>query len=454
MSIRARQFFFAILAALFIISAPLVILYATGYRYNFKKKLIEKTGSLVLDSAPKKARVLINGEDARKITPARFARLLPDDYRIRMEKTGYHPWEKTLPVTSKHTTFATDVTLFKIASPETVWEGRISKAAPSPDGGKIAIISPGAEDETKSDDRLIAFSLSKPEPKIIFSLAKTRILDALWSPDGENILIKTEGAGGQRFFIVNPASGEQNQINMTAKQAFSELVWGTRSDILFGTVKKNNGYAIYKLNPRSAGPAELLGLGGAAIYSSKQSIYTIAGDKNGSRLLELAADKAASPREILRLRPGKYKFLPSPENILTVVNEEEPRMYVISPSAEDPVILEERAHIGSWSPSDKKLIITDNFELQVFEPELNHIKFITRYGKQIKKALWIDSEAQVVLQFDDSILGLELDSRGERYSPTLAEAEMIFDLFFSKDGETAYFVSGEREMKLFKLLIQ
>lgn len=325
MSVRSRQIIFLFLAAFFLISAPLIMIYAVGYRYNLTKKKLELTGALVLDSEPERARILINGVDAHKITPARFPRLLPDDYRVRMEKENYHAWEKTLTVTSKHTTFATDVLFFHSSAPENV-------------------------------------------------------------------------------------SGEE----------------------------------IKKIRPAAPKTSDT--------YSYSGYLYSLTATSADTKLVRVA--KGGPREEIAILKNGHYKFIPSPDDLLTLLDGERARLYVINPRLRDPIVLEERATLGEWSPSGKKLLLSDDFELHVYEPEKNEILFITRYGNMIKKALWLESEAHAILSFDNQLVGLELYSHGERYSPTLLEMKKISDLFLNNDMDTAYFLSEtENEKKWFKLPI-
>ena len=64
-----------IFITLFLLIAPILIIDATGYRYNFKKNRLEKTGILYLDSQPHAALIYLNGK-YQDTTPTRFSRLL------------------------------------------------------------------------------------------------------------------------------------------------------------------------------------------------------------------------------------------------------------------------------------------------------------------------------------------------------------------------------------------
>ena len=43
MNLRYRRMLYLAFIAVFLAAAPLIILYAAGYRYNFKRQKIEKT---------------------------------------------------------------------------------------------------------------------------------------------------------------------------------------------------------------------------------------------------------------------------------------------------------------------------------------------------------------------------------------------------------------------------
>jgi PEGA domain len=104
----------------FLILAPIVILYTAGFRYNSKKQRVEKVGIIFVRSRPSGADIYLDGKKRSETTPARLRNLLPGDYDVKISKNGYSDWEKTLPVGSELTTFAESVALFKNADPEEI----------------------------------------------------------------------------------------------------------------------------------------------------------------------------------------------------------------------------------------------------------------------------------------------------------------------------------------------
>lgn len=103
---------------LFLVAAPLVVLYTAGYRWNGKKMRPEKVGIIFLRSKPAGADIRLDGELRSETTPARLRDLLPDTYEVKVSKDGYSSWSKRLSVQSALTTFAEGIMLWKDGVPE------------------------------------------------------------------------------------------------------------------------------------------------------------------------------------------------------------------------------------------------------------------------------------------------------------------------------------------------
>lgn len=113
-----RHILFFLFAAGFLISAPLVVLYTAGYRYHFDSGKIVQTGVLNVTSIPKGATVFIDGQIQNERTPAVVSNVIPGPHVVSVTKDNYTSWEKTLEVSSKQSTFASQIVLFLIQAPE------------------------------------------------------------------------------------------------------------------------------------------------------------------------------------------------------------------------------------------------------------------------------------------------------------------------------------------------
>jgi len=117
---------------LFFLLVPVIILYTSGYRYDFQNGLLKETGSVNVDVVPNTAEVYINNIKVKSKIPIRLNNLAPSKYSVAIKKDGYLDWYKNIEVTSKETVYIKDVVLFKKNTPELMLEGKIEETALSP----------------------------------------------------------------------------------------------------------------------------------------------------------------------------------------------------------------------------------------------------------------------------------------------------------------------------------
>jgi hypothetical protein len=111
-----RKFLFSFFLFLFLVFGPTLIFYSLGYRFDFEKKKITKTGGIFIKALPKEVEVLIEGKTKKKTDPffgsLLIENLLPKKYKVRVEKEGYFPWEKELEVEEEKVTEVKNLILF------------------------------------------------------------------------------------------------------------------------------------------------------------------------------------------------------------------------------------------------------------------------------------------------------------------------------------------------------
>lgn len=98
---NTRRIYLALFAALFLITVPIAILYASGYRFD-KSLVIDTIGGISLNVPIGDAEVSINGKKVgvSGIFNRNFFidNLPPDTYALMVEREGYYPWYKTVIV--------------------------------------------------------------------------------------------------------------------------------------------------------------------------------------------------------------------------------------------------------------------------------------------------------------------------------------------------------------------
>lgn len=166
------------------------IQFAKGYRPDLQNHSLSGTGLLNITSYPKSARVIINNK-LTTVTDDKLY-LLPGNYQLKIEKDGFHPWTKTLPVKTELVTSA-DARLFPIItaiSPLTFYQVR--NTAANLDGTKIAYVLKNSPQEVSNG--LYIYSITGN----LLGSSNVQIADnsgrdysaalLIWSPDSSQIL--------------------------------------------------------------------------------------------------------------------------------------------------------------------------------------------------------------------------------------------------------------------------
>ena len=188
---KTRRLIVNILTVIFLVGGTIAaIQYAKGYRPNLKDRSLQGSGLLSITSYPKSARVMING----KLTTVTDDKLYlsPDDYTIKIEKDGFHPWTKIVPLKPELVSNA-DARLFPIitaTSPLTFYQ--VSNPIVNPDGSKIAYVQTKSPVDTANGLYVHSFSgtfLNSQYVQITDNETKdfTKAL-LVWSPDSTQIL--------------------------------------------------------------------------------------------------------------------------------------------------------------------------------------------------------------------------------------------------------------------------
>jgi hypothetical protein len=196
-----------IFATIFLISAPVLIFYTSGYRFNPNKITIERNGTLIVDSVPRGATVFLNDQDIRDATAATLQNLAPGPYKIRVTRNAYLPWEKTLDVRAEQVTFANSIHLWFSAPATLVRQGLYSRITASTDGDTIAALDASSTEMLflTTDNRLIS-RVRAPESDLI-AQAPIR-----WSLNGTSLLLGGTNVGDEAWWTAPDALSRESGV--------------------------------------------------------------------------------------------------------------------------------------------------------------------------------------------------------------------------------------------------
>ncbi len=106
MSLFKRRVLLIIAIFIFVISAPLIIIYTLGYKFNPISNDVTPTGGVYFKIIPKGVKIFFDGELKKENTlytlgSGLFIKDLPEKkYQVEIQKQGYHSWRKEISVRS------------------------------------------------------------------------------------------------------------------------------------------------------------------------------------------------------------------------------------------------------------------------------------------------------------------------------------------------------------------
>ncbi|MBU1045845.1 hypothetical protein KJ616_01850 [Patescibacteria group bacterium] len=222
MTKRFKKILFFSICGLFIIVTPIVILYASGYRFDFDNMRIVQTGGLFFKISPPGVMVYMNDEPYKKTSfffdTALISGLLPKSYQISIQKNDYHSWEKELAVEEKMVTEAKSIVLFPKNPLFNLAFKNIEALFPAPDEKK-AVVEIAADKgwsfasfdcQNQKQEQILAESdlqilESDNAPAITQKISGTEPTNIIWSSDSKRILIELDKKGEKQYLATEPS---------------------------------------------------------------------------------------------------------------------------------------------------------------------------------------------------------------------------------------------------------
>ncbi len=124
MTLLQRRFFLFFFAVLFVTTAPIIVLFAKGYRFDSHGKIFIYSGSVTVKSWPRDVDIYINNkkQEKKKVNVINSSYTIngirPGKYVVRCEKDGYTSWTKNIEVHSGISTEMWNILLFPVDNME------------------------------------------------------------------------------------------------------------------------------------------------------------------------------------------------------------------------------------------------------------------------------------------------------------------------------------------------
>lgn len=421
MSLYQRRLLFYSFFLLFILIAPFALLYATGQKINWQELSIQKTGSLVIESEPNNADIFINNRRPtafiqrlfnRNVMPrttATLSNLTPGPYVVRLELSGYFPWEKEITIKPNEVYNLGPVELFKHSSPQLQTSlSNNNTGLVSPD--KNIILLPDA-----NNLRLINFKKNIDQT---ISLSSSRLLEAQWSAHNQWCLINQE-------FVIN----ENGETSITLKELAplepQFLRWdNNQAHLLFFEDKE----ILYSLNLNTKKVTKQLDLRPLLVgrelidyQPNGRQLYLIFRTNQETQFITIDQNNP-SRQSTLLLPNGQFHFLPTDAKTLLIEQAtqtlyliEQPLPLFLAPRL---TIVAENYKVGRWS-NDTLIYATP---LEIRQWDNNKEQLVGRLGGTIIDVALIPNRQALLIATKTSISLWPINN--QPYTPTTTILEM------------------------------
>lgn len=431
MNLRTRRIIYITFILIFFLIAPLLIFFALGYRYNFIKGRVEKTGVLFIKSYPKNADIYLNGKLSKNTTPTQISRLLANNYEIKIIKEGYFPWTKILPIYQQTTTFIEDVTLFKNKLDfKNLLLGNFTDLLVSPDSTKVVILK---EDSQKSS--ILLFNLVNQKDKLLFqsTIPKTNFTIDCWCNSSNKIIVKAD----YDYLIINAETANVTSLYELTARLFEQVKCDYFNDNFFYGLKNNYLYKIDLLGKKTT-------------ILSNERIIAFQPWQTKLLYIDTVKDKYTLKsrlnneiKDILVLPSSRnYQFIFSDRDEFALLNQDEAIVYLINPIQEQP-FKRMLTNVNNLKWYDKQLIYWNDFELWVYYPESDERILLERASNTIQNAFWHPAFVYVFGQINNVLKVYELDSRDRRNVHELLTLTKVTqdNIFVNKKGDKLYLIT-------------
>ncbi len=427
MTLRTRRIIYILFFIFFGITAPLVVLYTTGYRWNYYKNKVDKIGNLVIRTTPKKVFINLNDAQIEKSTPWRFNNLLPNKYNIKISKPGFSSWEKNLNVYSGETTFAEHIYLFKINPNITPLTNQVDFWTYN-DLENLIIFQ-------KNNELKILNLNNNIEQKI--NELNEKILESQWSLDKQILLLTADKT---YFFwrIQDPNKIIVIDRKKSLGQMFNCKLIKDNSLTILCADDKN----IFYLEPFSLKQTNIISNRDTKIfdfYFDNNLVYYL--EKNNLdnniylRIKALNITNESFPDYLLPYSEN-YKYLNIQNKKATILDEKNNKLYVLNLDKNEVGFnnsskIYNDVESAFYSPNNT-LVFYNSWEVWIEKD--GKTSLITRQANPINQVLWYPSNNHLLLLQKNGLEMIELDDRDKINRTQILNLENINKSSLVKSG--------------------
>lgn len=444
--------------AVFLVASPAVIIYSQGYAINLKTFSLIKTGGIFIATTPKGVLVHINNRltattSALPLTQGKLvSRLLPGEYAVKIEKSGYFSWDKKLKVEPQLVTEARNIFLIPKESKAQTIEADVNDVIMSDSNAAIAYIKENG----------VAI-LDVASPKIIPLAAQEdeRIGKVRFGADENYLVVESLQKNKSRKYLFHIGSRERTEIVEDDVERYVKIRQYGKGEPKIIALSTAN--ALYAVDLRSPHEKTIIAnnvvnfemFGNKAIYATTAPTILYEKDllsQKTDQIIETPLENFDANSRIIRSAAGHIAIIDS-DNTLYLYDGDQLAFKYIA----------ENVIAAAFSDDNKKLAWHNKSEIYVYylknvliqpKKKVGDTELITRLSRPITDIAWFSYDNEhIFFTAEKKIQFIELDGRDHRNVYDIVDAAQALKISYNSYDDHLYFLDGAllKKVSLFKL---
>lgn len=437
MTLRARRIVYSLFIAAFIITAPLIIIYTQGYRYNLKHQRLDPTGTLVLSSIPKGATITLNSQAVKFLTPKTLQAVLPGTYTIRLNKDGYKTWEKRMEVKAGEAVFVSDIRLWRETMPERLSQSIYQIFSPNLDTTAILLTA-----WSTNKEQLLLFDKLSGKPLSVIAERPMRNPSSqiIWSAQSSRALVT--GPDETAIVELNQNPLWQSLSGFVPK-TIGNFRWDPEyDDLLYGS----DGTSVYRLDLSSKKITPPLSSANSKqiltdYWIENNTLYELIQRPDDYSILRSTPLLATNPgREMILPTNSPYKLLDQRNDLIALIDSAKTMsLWRLSGESLLSIFSEHNVKQAVFLKTTGDLLYSSPFELWTYNPKTGAQTLLTRIATEVEHAAWFPDGSHIIFASNHAVFFLERDERDVRNQWIMMPFQDLVGYSISQDGKELYF---------------
>jgi hypothetical protein len=487
MTLLQRRLFMLFFIVVFMIVAPIIVLFAKGYRFNLENGIFIYSGSITIKSWPRNVDIYLNGKkqtdknynvinDAYTINGIK-----PGNYTLSCKKEGYTDWNKNINVHSGLSTEFWNVVLFpkeSVAEKENFESSAdLKQFFLSPRSEEEIVLFSKNKEVNSSEVHLLNTETKKTST--LYSSKKLHFIDnenfrenIEWNSNNKNVIIpflNQEKEKKYKLIELNKEEAEQvydlNQLFNKEEEVEKQIkkvhwMFDKKEEMIILT----NNQELYHFNYKATG--------GRKLIDKNVSGFDFAGDdlfysKLPHNIVWKTKQDNLEKKE--QVTGEKFSFTNQSASFVNLTVYDKNRFFIKNKSGESyifnrnpeknevkKITMDSLVENIQFSDDGKKILCWNNYEIWYYmlrdweiqpKRESGEKITITRFSAPIKNIQWMENYENIIFSINKTIKSSGVDPRNKlnitdlfQVSQELPEKSVIYNkrnqiLYYLDEGD-------------------